>query len=261
MTSWEFAAAEPIEAKIGLPAGSVSLAATQSGAVTVTLDGSGHNAESLIADTEVSFENGTLTVEVPKRSLLRGNTSLDLIVELPAGSSVSFRTASADVVCEGELGSLTGRTASGDVVVERLTGTADIGTASGDIRLTETAGPVKCQTASGDTVVGRAGGPVTANTASGDITVEEAVESAILKTASGDLRISGMASGRADATSVSGDISVAVPSGIGVYLDLSTISGHVSSALDASQDGGDTGAALTLNCRSVSGDIRITRAA
>ncbi len=265
MTSWEFSAAGPIEAEIRLPAGNVNLTATHTQTVTVSLlgqrGGGSTSADKLIADTEVSFTGGRLTVEVPKRAQLRGDTSLDLTIELPEGSSVTARTASADVSSTGELGALDMNTASGDVTADWITGDASFTTASGDVRLTEAAGDVSVNTASGDVTIQRIGGSLTAKTASGDLRIGRAGRSAEVKTASGDVRIDSIAAGRADVTSVSGDAALAVPPGSGVYLDLSSISGHVRSELDSDSSGGGDGEPdLTLRCSSVSGDIRISRA-
>lgn len=265
MTSWEFHATGPIEADISLPAGNVNVTAAQAQTVTISLlpqhGGGSTAAEKLIAGTEVSFEGGTLTVNVPKRVQLRGDTSLDLTITLPEGSSVAVRTASADVSCTGELGALEGYTASGDVTADRIAGHASLTTASGDVRLTDATGDVSVSTASGDTTIERIGGDLRAKTASGDLRIAEAGGSAEVKTASGDVQIGSIASGRADVTSVSGDVALAVPPGVGVYLDLSSISGHVRSELDAAADGGGNGEpSLTLRCKSVSGDIVVTRA-
>ena len=108
----------------------------------------------------------------------------------------------------------------------------------------------------------RIGGGLIAKTASGDLRIGQAGRSAEVKTASGDVRIDSIAAGRADVTTVSGDVALAVVPGTGVYLDLSSVSGHVRSELDSDSGHGGTGEAdLTLRCNSVSGDIRITRAA
>ena len=64
---------------------------------------------------------------------------------------------------------------------------------------------------------------------------------------------------RVEAKSTSGDIRVGVAPGIGVYLDLSTLSGTASSELDPADQSG--GADMTLNCRTLSGDVLVTRAA
>jgi DUF4097 and DUF4098 domain-containing protein YvlB len=264
VTSWEFNATGPIEAEISLPAGNVNLTAAQTQTVTVSLlpqHGRGSKAaEKLIDDTEVSFEGGTLTVKVAKRIQLRGDAPLDLTIALPEGSAVAARTGSADVSCAGELGALDGRTASGDVTADRITGHASLATASGDVRLTDAAGDVSVNTASGDVTIQRIGGDLTVKTASGDVRIGQAGPLAEVKTASGDVRIDSIADGRADVTSVSGDVALGVPPGIGVYLDLSSISGHVRSELDSDSGGSYGDASLTLRCNSVSGDIRITRA-
>lgn len=261
MTSWEFTAAGPVNAVIDLPAGSVYVTATPTETVTVSLQAAGEDGERLLSQTEVSFEDGTLRVQVPKRISIRGNASLDLKIELPEGSSVRAETASADLIFAGELGSLTGKTASGDVNADRVGGDVELGTASGDIRLQEATGDVRVSTASGDTLIGRADGDIIAKTASGDVRIGQAGQSATVKTASGDVRIESIVSGLADAATVSGDITIAVVPGVGVYQDLSTLTGDVSSELESGSGAGSAGAAtLTLSCRSVSGDIHILRA-
>lgn len=264
MASWEFTADGPVKAEIKLPAGRVKVTATPARTVTVSLlperTAGSRSAEKLIADTEVSFDGGTLTVEVPDRVHLRGDTSLNLAVELPNGSSVAVRTASADVSCTGELGSLQGHTASGDVTAERV-GHAGLTTASGDVRLREVTGDTLLQTASGDAVIQRADGDITAKTASGDLTIGHAAHSVHAQTASGDVMIDRVSAGTVDLTSVSGDVSVGVAPGIGIYLDLSSLSGRVRSELDADEQGGSHGEpGLTLRGNSVSGAIKITRA-
>ncbi len=81
------------------------------------------------------------------------------------------------------------------------------------------------------------------------------------RTASGDVQIDRVAAGRADVTTVSGDVCLGVAPGTGVYLDLSSVSGRVRSELDSDEPGDSDGdAAVTLRCTSVSGDVRITRA-
>lgn len=263
VASWEFNASGPIKAEIKLPAGQVKVTATPAQTVTVSLlperAAGSRAAEKLIADTEVSFDGGTLTVEVPDQVHLRGDASLDLAVELPEGSSVAVRTASADVSCTGELGSLQGHTASGDVTADRV-GDAGLNTASGDVRLREVTGDTLLQTASGDAVIHRTGGDITAKTASGDLIIGHAARSVRAQAASGDVEIDRVVTGTVDVTSVSGDVSVGVAPGVGVYLDLSSLSGRVRSDLDADEQGGSGGEpGLTLRCNSVSGDIKITR--
>jgi hypothetical protein len=260
MTTWEFPAHEPISLVAKLPAGSITVHAEPVTTATVTLTSrSGRRGDDLIAATTVEFGAGMLTVQVPDRVRLLSSTPLDLVVQLPAASSCALNAASADVRCSGELGSLDLRTASGDIAVALVSGEAIINTASGDIELDEAGGAVRVSTASGDVGIGRAGGELTVNSASGDVAVGIAADSAKLRSASGDVKIDCIAAGRGEVTTVSGDVSIAVPAGIGVYLDLSAMTGDVRSELEPADSDGD--AALSLHCRSISGDVRITRAA
>src|SRR5580704_7928002 len=242
MTTWEFPAPEPISLEARLPAGDITVSAEDVTTATVSLTParSGKRGEELIAGTTVEFDGGKLTVIVPDRLRLLSSTSLDLVVRLPRGSSCQLKAASADIRCTGELGSVDARSASGDVSVEQVTGAVSINTASGDVRLKDAAAAVQVNTACGDVTVSRAEGSVKARSASGDV------------------RISSITAGRGEISTVSGDISVAVPGGIGVYLDLSAVSGDVRSDLEPTGSDGD--AALTLQCRSISGDVRVSRA-
>ncbi|MGD0685491.1 MAG: DUF4097 family beta strand repeat-containing protein [Streptosporangiaceae bacterium] len=261
MTTWEFPASGPILLDARLPSGSITVSAepVTMAKVSLTSARSGKRGDELIADTSVEFEDGTLTIAVPDRIRLLSSTPLDLTVCLPHGSSCELKAASASIRCSGELGSLQARTASGDVTVERATGPVGVSTASGDVRLADAAAEVQVNTASGDTDIAHASGEVTVTSASGDLVIGQADGSANVRTASGDVRIDHITAGHAEVTTVSGDISVAVPAGIGVYLDLSAMAGDVSSDLEPAGDSSDAG--LSLHCRSISGDVRVVRAA
>jgi DUF4097 and DUF4098 domain-containing protein YvlB len=236
MTSWEFPATDPIDLQIRVPAGDVTVRAAATQTARVTLSG----AERTLDATRVEFENGVLSVIAPDRPRLGRTADVDVTVEMPEGSSCVAHTASADVRCTGELSSLDVHTASGDVSAERVSGLARATTASGDVHVGE-AGEVDADSASGDVTIGQVSGPVQVSTASGDVRIDAASGS------------------RAEAKSASGDINIAVTPGIGVYLDLSTMSGTVSSELDPAEETG--GADMTLSCRTLSGDVQVTRAA
>jgi DUF4097 and DUF4098 domain-containing protein YvlB len=227
MTSWEFEVENPVRLQLRTPDGSVMVTAAQTATATVTLDGSGATG------TRVEFGDGTLSVLAPDHA------SLTAIVALPEGSSCAMQTASADVRCHGQLGALDIHTASGDVSAEQASGATEIVTASGDVYLGDGT-DVSLKTASGDIAVGHASGAVTVQTASGDVVI-------------------GDASGRrVEVTAASGDISVAVPPGSGVYLDLWSLSGTVRSDLEPAGD--SSSADMTVHCRSISGDVHVSRA-
>ena len=261
MSNWEFPGSEPIDVVIDLASGSVALTAKETDATTVSLALSrfGRNADKLLSEVRVSFDNGRLEVVGPKRpGLWRGYPGLDLTVTLPQGSRCAVRTSSADVTCAGELAELDAHTASGDVTAAAVTRNLQAATASGDVRAEETGEAADVRTVSGDVRITRAGGDIQARTASGDVNIATAAGSATVTTASGDIRIGAMASGRADVNTASGDVVVGVARDVGVYLDLASLSGAVSSQLEDAQPSEDV--TLEVRCRTLSGDIRIARA-
>ncbi|MBO0814850.1 MAG: DUF4097 family beta strand repeat protein [Actinobacteria bacterium] len=261
MSHWEFPGADPIDTFIELAAGSVSLTAEATDVTTVSLGPSrfSRNSDKLLSEVKVSFDNGRLEVTGPKRTgLWRGYPGLDLTVTLPQGSRCAVRTASADVSCTGQLAELDAHTASGDVTAAAITRNLQATTASGDVRAEDTGAMADVRTVSGDVRITRAGGDIQTRTASGDVNIATAGGSATVNTASGDVRIGSMASGRADVNTASGDVVVGVARGAGVYLDLASLSGSITSQLEDAEPSEDV--TLEVRCRSLSGDIRITRA-
>jgi DUF4097 and DUF4098 domain-containing protein YvlB len=241
MTSWDFPASDPIDLQIRVPAGDVTVRAVATQAATVRLETSrpGGRDERYLDATRVEFDHGALSILAPERFGFGRGGSLNVTVEVPADSSCLVHTASADVECTGLLSALDVHSASGDVTAERVSGVARISTASGDVHLGET-GEADLESASGNLSIGTVSGPARA------------------KTASGDVRIDAASGSRVEAKSSSGDIRVAIAPGIGVYLDLSTLSGTASSELDPADQSG--GADMTLSCRTLSGDVLVTRA-
>jgi hypothetical protein len=261
MSHWEFPGSEPIDVFVELATGSVALTGKATDVTTVSLAPSrfGRQADKLLSEVRVSFDNGRLEVVGPKRTgLWRGYPGFDLTVTLPQGSRCAVRTASADIACSGELAALDAHTASGDVTAAGVTRSLQAVTASGDVRAEETGEMTDVRTVSGDIRITRAGHDVTARTASGDVNIATATGSATVTTASGDVRVGSMARGRADVNTASGDAIVGVARDVGVYLDLASLSGSVTSQLEDAEPGGDV--TLEVRCRSLSGDIRITRA-
>jgi hypothetical protein len=260
MAHWDFPGSEPIDAFIDLAAGRVVLTAQPTDVTAVELTASWPGrSERLPADVQVSFNDGRLEIVGPRRSgLWRGHTGLDLAVTLPAGSRCMVRSASADLTCTGEIAELDARTASGDVTGAVVTGHADVQTASGDVRLEEAGAGADVRTAGGDVRLARAGGDVRVRTASGDVNIGSAASSAAVVTSSGDVRLGSVSAGRTDVQTVSGDIVVGVAEGVGVYLDLASVTGSMTSQLEETAASDDV--PLEVKCRAVSGDIRIARA-
>jgi DUF4097 and DUF4098 domain-containing protein YvlB len=261
MTSWEFPGSDPIDIVVNLAAGSVALSGEATDVTTVNLKSSksGRPGEEEIAGIQVNFDQGRLHIVQPKvAGFLRNPGSLDLTVRAPAGSRCTVRTANADVACVGDLAELDAKTASGDVTAASVTGSLRVTTASGDVWLENAGAGVAVDTASGDVRLRQAAGDISVNTASGDVRIGTAGASVESSTASGDVHVGSVSSGRASVKTVSGDTVIGVTRGAGVYLDLSSLTGRISSQLEESDSSADV--SLEVTCRSVSGDIRIARA-
>lgn len=261
MANWEFPGTDPIELDINLVAGSISVSAEPTDVITVSLLPSrpGKNGDEALARVRVEYSGGRLVIAEPQHGLFRHSSGLDLAITMPTGSRCVVRAASCDVHCDGELGLLDVRTASGDVRAATVTGAAQVQTASGDVRLDNVAADVQLRTGTGDIGLRHAGGAADLHTASGDIQLDSAAASVSARSATGDIRIGSMAAGRADLNSVSGDVFVGVVPGIGVYLDLGSVTGNVSNELGQSDATGPTD--LEIKGRTVSGNLRVARTA
>jgi len=262
MTSWEFPGSDPIDIIIDIPAGSIAVSGEPTEVTTVSLQpsGHGHRGDEWAAEVQVSFSQGHLKIIQPKTaSFVRGFGGVDLTVKAPAGSRCTVRAASADVGCVGNLAELNAKTASGDVTAASVSGPLVVTTASGDVWLENAGAAVEVRTASGDVRLRQAAGDVSVHSASGDVSIGTAAASAQASTASGDVQIARVAAGRTSVKTVSGDCVVGVAAGTSSYLDLSSLTGRIASQLEETDGDGDI--SLQVTCRSVSGDIRITRAA
>jgi Putative adhesin len=264
MTTWEFPSTEPADIRISSwPSGSVAVSGEQTDKITVKVVPARSGGQDLLDQVQVSFDHGQLTIIGPEeRGFFRRHSGLDLTVTAPAGSNCDARTASADVACVGDLGELTVRSASGDVTASSARGRVVVKTASGDVAVDKAGGDVDIDTASGDAQVTSVRGELWAKTVSGDVLIGTCDGSVTASTTSGDIQLRDCASGTVEMASISGDLTVAVRRGVGVYLDLSTMSGSVRSDLDTPETASEAGeqtATLTVKCRTISGDIVIRK--
>lgn len=222
----------------------------------VTLRAEGH---ALIVDVPgLLAEDGRkgFSFQIGPISLSSGATRVDVEVDLPHDATVKATTKSGDITVSGEAGPLTAKTGSGTVTFEHAqqiqvtTGSGDVSgrtcrggsatTGSGDIRLGE---------ATGEELQCRAG--------AGDVSLRHTVlQKVSVTTGSGDISVA-LTEGSLDGRSGAGDIEVAVPRGIPVWLDLKSGIGRVSKdieALGAPQEGQPH---LTVKAKSGVGNIRV----
>ncbi|WP_238011876.1 DUF4097 family beta strand repeat-containing protein [Dactylosporangium sp. AC04546] len=177
----QFATPAPIAAVLDVPAGRVQFIAADRADTTVEVRPAnpGKDRDVKTAErTTVTYTDGVLRIQAPEASnqLFGPSGSLEVTVQLPAGSRVEARAASTELRGVGRLGDVTFDGAyrqikldeaaslhltavDGDVEVGRLTGPAQISTARGDIRIAEAVrGAVVLETQSGNITVTAAPG-------------------------------------------------------------------------------------------------------
>jgi len=257
----------PIKVEIELASGDIDLDASLEGRAEVELVAHDEESQKLVDAARVEFTNGRLLVDVPQKrsgfslAIVFGRGGITCRVRCPEGSDVTTRTKSADVRVRGTIGALSASTASGDAGADHVLGDAQMKSASGDLAIARADGGVTAQTASGDIELGVVQGKVSANSASGDVTIAEAYGDLDVNTVSGDQVHSAVMRGRVSAQAVSGDVLIGVRRGSKAYLDCSTVSGDTSSELDSIDAAPtDDGPLVEIRAKTVSGDIRITRA-
>jgi hypothetical protein len=263
MAKWDFPCTDPVDISIdSWVSGSIAVSGEPTDTVIVEVELSRHSrAADLLDEVQVAFEDGQLYIRGPRVLSFRPRTGLDLTIKVPAGSSCAAKTVSADLSCVGVVSALSMNTASGDLTAASVSGDVTFRSASGGLLLDKVGGDLTTHTASGRTQVKQVAGTVRFNSASGDVAVGHCAGQVTARTASGDVRLDQVESGLVDINSASGDIRVAVMPGLGVYLELYSFSGSVRSHLDE-VDGpdGDAGATVEIRARTMSGDIRVTKA-
>jgi len=232
--------------ELGIPVGGIDVETIDGDETTVVVSGD----PKLVEQTRVELRGDALVIDFHGRRGLLGMTigrsALRVQARVPHGVAADLSSASADIEVRGRLASLDAKTASGDITVTaEIDGNATVKTVSGDVRL------------------GRVGGDLNVKSISGDVAAGAVAGSVAAKSVSGDVRVESVREGHATFASVSGDIEIGIASGSDVDVDANTVSGDLSSevplASEPAKDGG--GATVVVRGKTVSGDVRVVRAA
>jgi DUF4097 and DUF4098 domain-containing protein YvlB len=198
-TMQQFDTPAPISAVLDIPAGRIQfIAADRADTVVEVLPANpakGRDVQTA-EQTTVAYADGVLRIHTaePRNQLFGAAGSLEVTVQLPAGSRIEARTASSELRGVGRLG---------DVVFEG---------AYRQIKIDEAAS-VRLTAIDGDVEVGRLNGPAEISTARGAIRITEAM------------------GGKVVLRTQSGDISVVAAAGVSAALDAGTGYGRISNAL------------------------------
>jgi hypothetical protein len=272
---------EPISATIDVAVGDVRISAGDRSATVVDVRPSDpSNDEDVKAAelTRVEHANEQLLVKAPKQRswLSRGGGSIDVTIELPAGSHAHGAGQSTDFRCDGRLGdcriktglghiqldradTLSLKSGIGDISVDRATGHAEVTAGSGDVRLCDLDASAVVKNSNGDTWVGVAGGDVRLNAANGSIAVDVAHASVVAKSANGDVRLGEAVRGSVVLETRLGDLEVGIRDGTAAWLDVRTTAGKVHNALDAADAPEPSAETVEVRARTTAGSVVIRR--
>ena len=210
---------EPISAVLDIPAGRIQFTAADRAETAVEVlpaDSSKSRDVKAAEEAKVVYGDGVLRIEVSAKNQYFGPSgSVAVTVQLPAGSRLEVKAASAELRAVGRFG---------DVAVESAHGSIDL----------EDVASARVTTSAGDVSVGRLNGPAEIRTSKGDISVAEAVRGAVVL--------------RTDV----GKVEVGAAAGVSASLDAGTATGRIHNSL-TNTEGAD--AQLAIHATTSVGDI------
>jgi DUF4097 and DUF4098 domain-containing protein YvlB len=194
----KFATPTPITAVLDTPAGRLQLIAADRTDTTVEIQPTNPAKSRDVQSAEqttVTYTDGVLRIHTPTTNQLFGPSgSIQITVQLPAGSHLEATSAACELRSVGRLGDVTCEGAYRQIKIDE----------AASVRLTAI---------DGDVEIGRLGGPAEISTTRGDIRITQAVRGTVVL------------------STQSGDISIAAAAGVSAALDAGTSSGRISNAL------------------------------
>jgi hypothetical protein len=275
-----FATPDPIAVSIELSVGDVRVVASDRADTVVQIRPSDESREADVRDaglTRVERTPTGLLIRAPRPralGLLGKPGSVDVTIELPAGSSLhgdssvaAFRTAGrlGEVAIKTSVGDLhldqTGRldlsTGAGAITVARVGGDAEVATGTGRIRLGQIDGSAVVKNSNGGTSIDAVAGDLRISAGNGDLTVGRADGNVTASAAYGEIRIGQVSRGTAAIKTGFGEIEVGLRAGAPARLDLFTSFGRVRNTLTPAGAPDPAEAALAVSARTSHGDITI----
>jgi Putative adhesin len=276
---------EPISVTVEIGVGDIRIVASDRSDTTVEVRPGDETKKSDVAaaqQTRVEYASGRLLIKGPPKgwrhySLRSGGESIDVQIDLPAGSQIRCDGGVASLRCTGRIGEChfkTGvgdiqvdeagdplelKTGAGDISVGRAAGHADITTGSGDVRIGNIDATAVITNSNGDTWIGEVTGDLRVKAANGKIIVDQARDTVTAKTANGDIRLGEVTRGAVSAATAYGKVDVGISEGVTAWLDLNTGFGNVEHDLDAAEHPAAGQDAVEVRARTSFGDIRVHR--
>jgi len=272
----------PIDADIVVSAGHVEMVASDRADTTVEVTPThpGRSGDIALArQATVTFEDNRLRVRVPGRlkMLGPGRDSVDVRIELPAGSRAGIEAGYGSVRVTGELGTTRIVAKYGNVSAERVGdlalvspygevdvaevgGELDVKVAHGHVRIGRIAGPARLRGAHGTLTLGTTESEVDVAT-SGPLTIERSLADVTAQTAYGAIRVLAAEGGILRLESTYKDVEVGVPAGVSAWVDAASAHGAVRNELTPGPEAAATDRRIELHLRANWADVLLRRAA
>lgn len=280
---WSFDTHGPIMAEVDIAAGSVHLIAGDRVETVVTVNPADPASKIDVAAAEkarVEMIGSRLSVVVPKPGGIISYISfrdwglVDVIIELPAGSSVDAKTGAGDLRADGEFGEVGARSGAGDISVDQAlarrlvsgAGRLRLGSSRGDTELITAGdmeiglieGSAQVKNLNGRTRIGEVTGSIRVKSANGDIVVDRAHTDVNGRTANGSIVIGELVRGTVTLATSSGAIDIGIAEGTSAWVDAGTQYGRVRNTLEPT-GGPEAGERVEIRARTSFGDIDIHR--
>ncbi|WP_031070016.1 DUF4097 family beta strand repeat-containing protein [Streptomyces sp. NRRL WC-3742] len=271
----------PISAVIEFNIGALWVKAGKSAEATVDVRPANPDREADVRAaelTQVDFSGGRLTVNGPaQRTVFTSKKgSIEVLVELPAGSQVDVEAPVADIVAEGPLGvcrvktsmgriqvdqaeQVRLRTGQGDVRIGVVTGDAEV-SGSGRIEIGTVGGRLTVKNTNGDTEIDEVRGELEANSSNGRIHVAHAGADVDAKSANGHIRIGRVVRGQVTLQTSVGDLEVGIAEGTAAWLDVHSKFGGVRNELGPAEGPGGARETVEVRGRTQVGNVTVRRA-
>lgn len=253
MPEHDFHTPLPLTLEVTIPSGDIHVESVDGEETHLVVDGD----ERLLENLEVRHDGDRVSVALRGKnkfgfafslgSLAFGHDGIRVRARVPHGASVKVKTASADVDLSGRLLRVDVNAVSGDLRIRgEVSEDVTVKSVSGDVELEQVGGSLSVNTVSGDVRAGRSGGDVE------------------LRSVSGDMRIGALSGGEVRFTSVSGDVEFGIAQGSFLDVDAGSTSGDLSSEVPLASvpsEGDGEGPTVTVRGKTISGDVRVFRAA
>ncbi|SDI98479.1 Putative adhesin [Frankineae bacterium MT45] len=273
----------PISVTIDLSVANLRIAAGDRGDTAVEVSPSNRADDSDVRAAQqvrVDYSDGALRIAGPKSRVFdfsHKSKSVDVTIELPAGSQVAATMQIGDLHSTGRLGDCTLKTSLGNLRVERtgslrletsignitaaeVAGDAEISTGTGKVELGTISGTATVKNSNGDTEVNEVSGELRVRSANGRISVDHAGAGIEAKTANGGIRVGELVRGSVSLATAKGDLEVGIAEGTAAWLQLNTSFGRMQNLLESAGQPGENDETVEVRGRTSYGDIIIRRA-